>query len=86
MKGADYDIVIIGGGIVGLASAFEILKKDPGLKIILLEKENRMSNVERIEALEVAAQACEVALNWPAALVTLALIALVGYIFHLMTG
>jgi len=34
-----YDIVIIGGGIVGLASAYAILKKHPQLKLALIEKE-----------------------------------------------
>jgi L-2-hydroxyglutarate oxidase len=34
-----YDIVIIGGGIVGLATAFRILEKHPGLQLAILEKE-----------------------------------------------
>lgn len=38
-----YDIVIIGGGIVGLASAYNLLKEQPGLKIALLEKENELA-------------------------------------------
>jgi L-2-hydroxyglutarate oxidase len=33
------DIVIIGGGIVGLATAFDLTQKHPGRTIILLEKE-----------------------------------------------
>ncbi len=37
MKG--YDLVIIGGGIIGLASAYNILKANPSLKLALLEKE-----------------------------------------------
>ncbi|MDP7226940.1 MAG: FAD-dependent oxidoreductase, partial [SAR202 cluster bacterium] len=33
------DVTIIGGGIVGLAAAHELLKQKPSLKVILLEKE-----------------------------------------------
>ncbi|MES2780902.1 MAG: L-2-hydroxyglutarate oxidase [Bacteroidota bacterium] len=35
-----YDIVVIGGGIVGLASAYSLLKEHPELKVAVLEKEN----------------------------------------------
>jgi L-2-hydroxyglutarate oxidase len=38
-----YDIVIIGGGIVGLASAYNLLKQNPQLKIALIEKENMLA-------------------------------------------
>ena len=34
-----YDIVVIGGGIVGLATARDLLKRRPGLKLAILEKE-----------------------------------------------
>lgn len=34
-----YDAIVIGGGIVGLATALQILQKKPGLKLLLLEKE-----------------------------------------------
>ena len=37
------DITIIGAGIVGLATAFKIQEKNPGLKIHVLEKENTVS-------------------------------------------
>jgi len=36
------DIVIIGGGIVGLAVALEITKRFPRLRLLLLEKEDRV--------------------------------------------
>src|SRR6202161_3489052 len=36
------DIVIIGGGIVGLAVALEITKRFPRLRVLLLEKEDRV--------------------------------------------
>ncbi len=35
-----HDIIIIGAGIVGLASALKILEKNPKLKLLILEKEN----------------------------------------------
>ena len=35
-----HDVVIIGGGIVGLATAWRLLEKTPSLKVILLEKES----------------------------------------------
>ncbi|GAB5525306.1 MAG: L-2-hydroxyglutarate oxidase [Roseivirga sp.] len=38
-----YDAIVIGGGIVGLATAFQTLSKKPGLKLLLLEKESRLS-------------------------------------------
>lgn len=37
------DVVIIGGGIVGLASAWNILKQNPGLKVAVLEKEAQVA-------------------------------------------
>uniref|UniRef100_A0A1B0DFD5 L-2-hydroxyglutarate dehydrogenase, mitochondrial n=1 Tax=Phlebotomus papatasi TaxID=29031 RepID=A0A1B0DFD5_PHLPP len=35
-----YDLLVIGGGIVGAASAREILQRHPNLKVALAEKEN----------------------------------------------
>ncbi|PWJ56972.1 L-2-hydroxyglutarate oxidase [Dyadobacter jejuensis] len=35
-----YDITIIGGGIVGLATALRLKEQKPSLKVLLLEKEN----------------------------------------------
>ena len=34
-----YDFCVVGGGIVGLATAREILQRRPGASLILLEKE-----------------------------------------------
>ena len=36
------DILVIGGGIVGLATAFRLLEAQPGLRLVLLEKENTL--------------------------------------------
>ena len=38
-----HDIVIIGGGIVGLATGVKILQSRPDLKIAILEKENELA-------------------------------------------
>ena len=39
-----YDITIVGGGIVGTATAFKIQSKFPNIKILLIEKENQLAN------------------------------------------
>ncbi|WP_026951720.1 L-2-hydroxyglutarate oxidase [Algoriphagus mannitolivorans] len=38
-----YDIVIVGGGIVGLATGLKIQQKNPSLKIAVLEKEDQLA-------------------------------------------
>ena len=38
-----FDAVIVGGGIVGLATAFRLLEARPSLKILLLEKESKLA-------------------------------------------
>ena len=38
-----YDFIIVGAGIVGLATALKLIEKDPKQKILILEKENRIS-------------------------------------------
>jgi (S)-2-hydroxyglutarate dehydrogenase len=42
MTDSRYDVVIVGGGIVGLAVALEITKRFPRLRLLLLEKEPRV--------------------------------------------
>ncbi len=37
-----YDYCIIGGGIVGLATAMSLLKRDPGARLLLIEKEKSL--------------------------------------------
>jgi L-2-hydroxyglutarate oxidase LhgO len=37
------DLIVIGGGIVGLATAWQILRKRPSTRLILLEKELRLA-------------------------------------------
>ncbi len=39
-----FDLAIVGGGIVGLACAFQILKRRPGLRLVLLEKETELGS------------------------------------------
>lgn len=34
-----YDVVVIGGGIVGLATAYALTERDPGLTVAVVEKE-----------------------------------------------
>ncbi|HTB62735.1 MAG TPA: FAD-dependent oxidoreductase, partial [Opitutales bacterium] len=35
-----YNVVVIGGGLVGLGTAWQLLRNRPGLKLALLEKES----------------------------------------------
>lgn len=37
-----YDLAVVGGGIVGLATARELLRRHPGTTLVLLEKEARL--------------------------------------------
>ena len=37
-----YDLIVIGGGIVGLATAWQILTRKPHLRLCLLEKEREL--------------------------------------------
>lgn len=36
----DYDVIVIGAGIIGLATAYKILESEPSLKLCILEKED----------------------------------------------
>jgi L-2-hydroxyglutarate oxidase len=35
-----YDITIVGAGIVGLATAYKILERKPDIRLLILEKES----------------------------------------------
>jgi L-2-hydroxyglutarate oxidase LhgO len=39
----NYDVTVVGGGIVGLATAYRLLEARPGLKVLLLEKEAKLA-------------------------------------------
>lgn len=41
---ACYDLAIIGGGIIGLATARQVLLRHPSLKVIVLERDNILAN------------------------------------------
>ena len=43
MENNNYDLAVIGGGIVGAATAYKIQRTYPNLKIALFEKEDRMA-------------------------------------------
>lgn len=38
-----FDLAVVGGGIVGLASAYQFSQKYPGLRVVVLEKEGRVA-------------------------------------------
>lgn len=38
------DFIVVGGGCVGLATAYQLLKKYPGKKLLVLEKEKRVAS------------------------------------------
>ena len=43
MRNKEYDIAIVGGGIVGLATAYQLQKEFPTLNIVIFEKEKELA-------------------------------------------
>jgi (S)-2-hydroxyglutarate dehydrogenase len=41
--GETYDVAIVGGGIVGLATAYQLTRRRPGVRVVVLEKEHRIA-------------------------------------------
>ena len=39
----NYDVVIVGGGIVGLATAYRLLELQPKTRVLLIEKESKLA-------------------------------------------
>jgi (S)-2-hydroxyglutarate dehydrogenase len=44
MKDKHCDVAIIGAGIVGLAVGLQLVRKNPGLKVVILDKENEVAS------------------------------------------
>ena len=43
MSGTDVDVVVVGGGILGLATADALQSRLPGASIVILEKEGEVA-------------------------------------------
>ena len=43
MAAPDYDLALVGGGLVGLATALRVLERRPGTRLVVLEKEDRVA-------------------------------------------
>lgn len=41
----EYDVAIVGGGIVGVATARELIRRHPKLKFAIIEKENKLGEM-----------------------------------------
>ena len=47
MVDKNYDLVVIGGGIIGLATAMRVTEEFPDLKVAVLEKKLKSHNIRR---------------------------------------
>ena len=41
---ADFDVAVIGGGIVGLSTAMQLTERYPGMSVAVLEKEPELAS------------------------------------------
>ena len=41
---ADFDVAVIGGGIVGLSTAMQLTERYPGMSVVVLEKEPELAS------------------------------------------
>ena len=44
MESSQYDVAIIGGGILGLSTAMQLLERAPGWRVAVVEKEEGLAN------------------------------------------
>jgi len=44
MQNIDFDVVVVGGGIVGLASAYKLVSRHRGISVAVLEKEDEVAS------------------------------------------
>ena len=44
MESSQYDVVIIGGGILGLSTAMQLLERAPRWRVAVVEKEDGLAN------------------------------------------
>lgn len=43
MRPARFDVAIVGGGLIGLATAYRLLEAHPDLRLVVLEKEMQLA-------------------------------------------
>lgn len=58
-----YDVAVVGGGIVGLAAARELLLRHPSLSFILLEKEKELGGLRFLRREQQQSVECVAAIN-----------------------
>lgn len=47
-KMSGFDLIVIGGGAAGFYGAIQAAEMDPGLKIVILEKSNKLLSKVRV--------------------------------------